>query len=467
MKIVIIGGGPGGYVAAIRAAQLGAEVTLVENKYLGGTCLNVGCIPTKVLLHTTELIDVLENDAKELGINISGYEADWKTLQKRKTKIIKKLVGGVNGLLKNNTITKMMGTGFFINDHQIKVIDDDKNDATKESTVIDFDFAIIATGSKPVVPPIPGIDLTDVITSEMALSLETVPKSMCIIGGGVIGCEFASIYNTFGCKVTIIEMLPEIVANMDKDIVKPLKDKLLKDGVEIFARTKVESIQEGFEGLSVKTSSEAGEKIIVAEKVLLSVGRKPELDNLELEKAGIETERGAIKVNQKMQTNRPNIYAVGDCNGGVMLAHVASAEGIFAVETIMGIKSKIDFRTIPYCVYTKPELASVGLTESQARDLGYEVKVGNFPMAVNGKAMIMGETTGVVKYIADAVTGEILGLHMAGPRATDLIVEGALAIRLEATVDELISTIHAHPTVGESLLEAAHAVHGNAIHLMR
>lgn len=467
MKIVIIGGGPGGYVAAIRAAQLGAEVTLVENKYLGGTCLNVGCIPTKVLLHTTELIDVLENDAKELGINISGYEADWKTLQKRKTKIIKKLVGGVNGLLKNNTITKIMGRGFFLNDHQIKIIDDNESSTSKESTVIDFDFAIIATGSKPVVPPIPGIDLPDVITSETALSLETVPKSMCIIGGGVIGCEFASIYNTFGCQVTIIEMLPEIVANMDKDIVKPLKDKLLKDGVEIFARTKVESIQESVAGLSVKTSSEAGEKIIVAEKVLLSVGRKPELDTLELEKAGIETERGAIKVNQKMQTNRRNIYAVGDCNGGVMLAHVASAEGILAVETIMGIKSKIDFRTIPYCVYTKPELASVGLTESQARDLGYEVKVGNFPMAVNGKAMIMGETTGVVKYIADAVTGEILGLHMAGPRATDLIVEGALAIRLEATVDELISTIHAHPTVGESLLEAAHAVHGNAIHLMR
>ncbi|PKK87938.1 MAG: dihydrolipoyl dehydrogenase [Candidatus Wallbacteria bacterium HGW-Wallbacteria-1] len=472
MKIVIIGGGPGGYVAAIRAAQLGAEVTLIENKFLGGTCLNVGCIPTKVLLHTTELLDVLKNDAKELGIAISDYTADWPKLQKRKTKIIKKLVGGVNGLLKNNAITKIMGTAVFVNDHQIKVVYNDGNnnnqdESNNEATVIDFDFAIIATGSKPVIPPVPGFDLDDVITSETALSLDAVPESLCIIGGGVIGCEFASIYNAFGCKVTIIEMLPELIANMDRDIVMPLKNKLLKDGVEIYTSTRVESIREGPAGLAVTTSSEAGEKIIMAQKVLLSVGRKPELDTLELAKAGIETSRGAIKVNQKMQTNKPNIYAVGDCNGGVMLAHVASAEGIFAVETIMGKRSQIDFKTIPYCVYTKPELASVGLTEAQARDQGYEVKVGNFPMAVNGKAMIMGETTGVVKYVTDAATGEILGLHMAGPRATDLIVEGALAIRLEATVAELMATIHAHPTVGEALMEAAHAVNGEAIHLMR
>ncbi|WP_373485613.1 dihydrolipoyl dehydrogenase [Acetobacterium malicum] len=472
MKIVIIGGGPGGYVAAIRAAQLGAEVTLIENKYLGGTCLNVGCIPTKVLLHTTELLDVLKNDAKELGIAISDYTADWPKLQKRKTKIIKKLVGGVNGLLKNNAITKIMGTAVFVNKHQIKVVYNDGNnnnqgESNHAATIIDFDFAIIATGSKPVIPPIPGSNHPDVITSDTALSLDVVPASLGIIGGGVIGCEFASIYNAFGCKVTIIEMLPEIVANMDADIVKPLKEKLQKDGVEIFTSTRVESIQESAAGLAVTTSSQTGEKIITVAKVLMSVGRKAELDTLELNQAGIETARGAIVVNQKMQTNVPHIYAVGDCNGGVMLAHVASAEGIFAVETIMGKRSQIDFKTIPYCVYTKPELASVGLTEAQARASGYEVKVGNFPMAVNGKAMIMGETTGVVKYVTDATTGEILGLHMAGPRATDLIVEGALAIRLEATVAELMSTIHAHPTVGEALMEAAHAVGGEAIHLMR
>ena len=467
MKIVIIGGGPGGYVAAIRAAQLGAAVTLVENKYLGGTCLNVGCIPTKVLLHTSELLDLLKNDAKELGITISDYHGDWPKLQKRKTKIIKKLVGGVNGLLKNNGITQITGTAVFVNKHQIKVISEKQDQVTTGSQVIDFDFAIIATGSKPVIPPIPGSNHPDVITSDTALSLDAVPASLGIIGGGVIGCEFASIYNAFGCKVTIIEMLPEIVANMDADIVKPLKAKLQKDGVEIFTGTRVESIQENPDGLAITTSSPAGEQIITVAKVLLSVGRKAELDTLELAQAGIQTARGAIVVNQKMQTNVPHIYAVGDCNGGVMLAHVASAEGIVAVETIIGKRSQIDFKTIPYCVYTKPELASVGMTEAQARDQGYEVKVGTFPMAVNGKAMIMGETTGVVKYVTDAATGEILGLHMAGPRATDLIVEGALAIRLEATVAELMATIHAHPTVGEALMEAAHAVNGEAIHLMR
>lgn len=467
MKIVIIGGGPGGYVAAIRAAQLGAAVTLVENKYLGGTCLNVGCIPTKVLLHTSELLDLLKNDAKELGITISDYHGDWPKLQKRKTKIIKKLVGGVNGLLKNNGITQITGTAVFVNKHQIKVISEKQDQVTTGSQVIDFDFAIIATGSKPVIPPIPGSNHPDVITSDTALSLDAVPASLGIIGGGVIGCEFASIYNAFGCKVTIIEMLPEIVANMDADIVKPLKAKLQKDGVEIFTGTRVESIQENPDGLAITTSSPAGEQIITVAKVLLSVGRKAELETLELAQAGIETARGAIVVNKKMQTNVPHIYAVGDCNGGVMLAHVASAEGIVAVETIIGKRSQIDFKTIPYCVYTKPELANVGMTEAQARDQGYEVKVGTFPMAVNGKAMIIGETTGVVKYVTDAVTGEILGLHMAGPRATDLIVEGALAIRLEATVAELMSTIHAHPTVGEALMEAAHAVNGEAIHLMR
>lgn len=465
MRIVIIGGGPGGYVAAIRAAQLGAEVTLIENRHIGGTCLNVGCIPTKVLLNTMDLIDVLKNDAKEFGIIISEYDADWSKLQKRKNKIVKKLVGGINGLLKNNNITKIMGIGSFLNDHQIRVESQNVEDKPAEVKVLDFDFAIIATGSTPVIIPIPGVDLPGIITSEEALSLDSVPESMCIIGGGVIGCEFASIYNAFGCKVTIVEMLPDIVANMDGDIVKPLKDKLLKEGVEIFTSTKVDAIQKTTEGLSVETSSKEGERSFPAEKVLLSIGRKPIIDTLNLDKIAIETERGAIKVNKNMRTNINNIYAIGDCNGGAMLAHVASAEGIVAVESMMGKKPNIDFKTIPYCVYTKPEIAGVGMTEAEAKANGYDVKIGLFPMYINGKAMIMGETTGVVKYIADASTGEILGLHMAGPRATDLIVEGGLAIRLEATVEELMAVIHAHPTVGEALQEAVHAVHGNAIHI--
>lgn len=460
MKIAILGGGPGGYVAAIRASQLGAEVTVIEKERLGGTCLNKGCIPTKVLLHTAEQLETIKKDSKEIGIDVADAAINWKQLQKRKDKIVKKLVAGVENLFKNNNVTKISGEGSFLSKNQILVKTADGTNIT-----VDFDYAIIATGSKPVIVPLPGVDLPGVITSDEALSLSDIPKSMVIIGGGVIGAEFAEVYGTLGCKVTIVEMLPDIVANMDADIVKPLKDKFIKSGIEIYTKTKVVSISKSSDNLLVNTSSDAGDKSFEAEKVLLSIGRKPVTDNMGLEELGITTIKGAVAVNKFMQTNIENIYAVGDCNGGVMLAHVASAEGIVAVESIMKNHPDIDFKTIPYCVYTHPELAGVGLTEEQARKKGYDIKTGVFPMYINGKAMIEGHTEGIVKYVADGSTGEILGLHMSGLRATELIVEGALAIRLEATVEEIISTIHAHPTVGESLLEAAHAVYGNAIHI--
>lgn len=459
MKIAIIGGGPGGYVAAIRAAQLNAEVTLIEKEHIGGTCLNKGCIPTKVLLHTASKYEDVKKNFKDYGINLTDVQVDWSQLQKRKTKIVRKLVAGVDNLLKNNKITKIMGEGSFINKNQLKV----KTAGGIET--VDFDCAIIATGSEPVIIPIPGVNLPGVITSDEVLNLTEVPNSMVIIGGGVIGTEFAALYNAMGCKVTIVEMLPDIVANMDQDIVKPLKEKFTKSGIEIHTNTKVVSISESSEGLSVNTESKGEKEVFTAQKVLLSIGRKPVTNNLSLENTGVVTNRGAVVVNKNMQTNIQNIYAIGDSIGGVMLAHVASAEGIVAVDSIMGKKPTIDFKTIPYCVYTKPELAGVGLTEMQAKEKGYTVKTGIFPMNVNGKAMIEAEQEGLVKYVADAATGEILGLHMAGPNATELIVEGALAVRLEATIDEITSTIHAHPTVGESLHEAAHAVHGTAIHL--
>lgn len=459
MKIAILGGGPGGYVAAIRAAQLGAEVTLIEKDKVGGTCLNRGCIPTKVLLHTAIEMEKTNKEFKEIGIDISGAEINWKQLQKRQETIIKKLVGGVEGLLKSNKVTKIVGEGSFKSKNEIVV----KNNCTETSVI--FDYCIIATGSKPVIIPLPGIKLPGVITSDEVLFLDEIPKSMAIIGGGVIGTEISSVYSSLGCKVTIVEMLPDIVANMDQDIVKPLKDKLLKDGVEIFSNTKAESISKKAEGLELNVSTPSGPKSILAEKILLSIGRKPVTDNLSLENAGVSTERGRIIVNSKMQTNIHNVYAVGDCTGGAMLAHVSSAQGTVAAESIMNLKSQMDFKTIPYCVYTKPELAGVGLTEKQAKEKGYDIRVGIAPMYINGKSLIEGDTTGIAKYITDAATGEILGLHMSGPRATDLIVEGALAIRLEATVDEITSTIHAHPTVGEVLHEAAHAVHGHAIHI--
>lgn len=459
MKIAILGGGPGGYVAAIRAAQLGAYVTLIEKDKVGGTCLNRGCIPTKVLLHTAIEIENVNEEFKEIGIDITGAQINWGQLQKRKDIIVKKLVGGVEGLLKSNKVTKILGEASFKSQNEILV----KNEGME--TTVDFDCCIIATGSKPVIVPLPGVSLPGVITSDEVLSLKEIPKSMAIIGGGVIGTEIACVYSSLGCKVSIVEMLPDIVANMDQDIVKPLKNKLIKSGVEIYLNTKAESIAKTEEGLKLNISTPSGAKSIQAEKILLSIGRKPVTDNLSLENVGIKTERGKITVNSKMQTNVSNIYAVGDCTGGAMLAHVSSAQGIVAAETIMNLKPQMDFKTIPYCVYTKPELAGVGLTEKQAREKGYDIKVGTAPMYINGKSLIEGDTTGIAKYIADAATGEVLGLHMSGPRATDLIVEGALAIRLEATVDEITSTIHAHPTVGEVLHEAAHAVHGNAIHI--
>lgn len=460
MKIAIIGGGPGGYVAAIRASQLNAEVTLIEKEYIGGTCLNKGCIPTKVLLHAAGEFENANKNLKDYGIKITTAELDWEKLQKRKTIIVRKLVAGVDNLLKNNKVTKIMGEGSFVNKNQLKV-----KAADGTETIVDYDYAIIATGSKPVIIPIPGIELPGVITSDEALSFKEIPSSMVIIGGGVIGSEFAAVFSALGCKVTIIEMLPNIVANMDQDIVAPLKDKFKKKGIEIYTNTKVVSISEAEEGLRVNTLSDGEEKSFFAEKVLLSIGRKPVTDNLALENVGVETNRGAVVVNKNMQTNVPNIYAIGDATAGVMLAHVASSEGIVAVESIMNKKSSIDFKTIPYCVYTKPELAGVGLTEEQAREKGYDVKTGLFPMNVNGKAMIEAEQEGLVKYVIDGATGEVLGLHMSGPSATELIVEGALAVRLEATIDEITSTIHAHPTVAESLHEAAHAVHNNAIHI--
>ncbi|MEW9124224.1 MAG: dihydrolipoyl dehydrogenase [Thermotaleaceae bacterium] len=460
MRVLVIGGGPGGYVAAIRAAQLGADVTLVEKKYIGGTCLNVGCIPTKVLLHTSELYSMLQKESESLGIKVKNLDIDWTKVQIRKKAVVNQLVEGVKMLLQSNKIKVVMGEARFMNTNQICVREDDGREIR-----IDFDYAIVATGSKPFIVPIPGVELEGVITSDEALSLDEVPKSMLIIGGGVIGSEFASVYNSMGTKVTIIEALPHIVANMDPEITGYLVEELKHTGVDIYTDTKVERIEKTKNGLRVNTLSKEGNKSFEVEKVLLSVGRKPVTQGLRLEKIGVKLEGESIVTNKKFQTNVSNIYAIGDCRGKIMLAHVASAEGIVAIETMIGVPSKIDFRTIPYAVYTKPELAAVGMTEEQAKQQGYQVKTGKFPLFANGKSLIMGETKGIVKYVVDGKTDEVLGLHMAGPRATELIVEGALALRLEATIDEIITTIHAHPTVGESLHEACHAVHNNAIHL--
>ena len=460
MKIAIIGGGPGGYVAAVKAARLGAQVVLVEKEYIGGTCLNTGCIPTKVLLNSTDIYHQLKNEAGALGLEMDNLKVNWKELLVRKELVATQLVEGVKNLLRVGGIEVVEGVARFISEKSLQV--DLEGGGSKR---IDFDRAIVATGSKPIVIPIPGHDLEGVITSREAMSLEEIPKSLCIIGGGVIGVEFANIYSNLGTEVTIIEMLPGLVANMDGEIVQSLEDALVESGVKIHKSTKVLQIEKVDGGLIVTADKGNGHIRISADKVLMATGRKPAGDNLGLEEIGVKVERGAIQVDRLFKTDVDNIYAIGDCTGGVQLAHVASASGLMVADLIMGERMAVDFRTIPYAVYTKPELAAVGMTEEEAVEKGHKIKVGRFPMFGNGKAVITGDVRGLVKIVAEEKTGEVLGVHIAGSSATELISAAALAIRLEATVDELLTTIYAHPTVGESIHEAAEGVFGKAIHL--
>ncbi len=460
MKLAVIGGGPGGYVAAIRAAQLGAEVTLIEKNAMGGTCLNVGCIPTKALIHSADLYHEIQKDAAKNGILVGEVSIDFAAMQKRKQTVVKQLVNGVGGLMGANGIQVIKGTAKMKGAAEVEV-------ETAEGTEsLSFDKVLIASGSVPSVVPIPGHDLDGVVDSTGALNFKEIPKSLCIIGGGVIGIEMAHVYQRLGTKVTIVEMLPDILMNLDTDITAPIKKLFKKNKVDILLETKVGSIEKTEEGLLVNmTDKEGTAKSVTAEKVLMCVGRKPQTAELGLEEIGVATERGRIVVDENYQTNVENLYAIGDCIGGIMLAHVASAEGIAAIEKMMGQESPIDFRTVPSCVYTSPELSGVGLTEKEAIAKGVNYEVGKFPLVGNGKSLIIGETSGLVKIIADKETGEVLGMHMCGPNATELIVEGALAIHKKATVEDLLATVHAHPSVGESLQEAAHAVFGNALNM--
>lgn len=456
--VVVIGAGPGGYVAAIRAAQSGAKVAIIERKDFGGTCLNVGCIPTKVLLHTVELYNAVK-ESSSIGLMADNVKVHWPTLMKRKGQVVSQLVGGVRTLLSSNGVEMIHGEASFLDSNTISVR------STSGDKVVKASSFIIATGSEPVVPPIPGIDIPGVITSNEALSLEEIPTSMTIIGGGVIGVEFASIFSSLGCDVTIVEMLSEILPNTDEEITAILKGILQAKGVKFHTSSKVTSLSQNKDGVQTKVESASGTLELDSEKVLLSVGRKPVTEGLGLEKLGMKMNRSRIVVDGEMRTSVENIYAIGDCCSPVMLAHVASREGEVAADNIMGKHEKMDYKTNPGAIYTSPEIGWVGLTEKQARDKGLQVKIGKFPLVANGKSLIMGETEGMIKFVVDGKYDEIVGVHIIGPRATDLIVEGALALRLEATIDEIVSTIHAHPTVGEALGEAALDVFGKAIHI--
>ena len=461
-SVLVVGGGPGGYVAAIRAAQLGAKVTVIEKEHLGGTCLNVGCIPTKCLLHSAELVEDIKNQGPDIGVKVTGVEVDFPQVIKHKNDISKKLTSGIAGLFKMNKVKKIDGEASFVAPGKLSV---KKADGTTEEMTADA--IILATGSVNSQPPIPGLkENPNCIDSTGALSLETLPKSMVVIGGGVIGLELACAYAAFGTKITVVEALDHMLPMLDGDLTAIGVAHMKKMGMDFNLECPVQSVESSPVGAKVVCKNKAGETVsFEAEKVLVAIGRRANTASLNLEAGGVNNDRGRIIVNDKMETNVPGVYAIGDCVfGKAQLAHTASAMGEVAAENIMGIPAVYDEKTNPTCVYMEPEAASVGLTEEQAKAKGIDYVVGKFPMSANGKALILNGGEGLVKIIADKKYKEVLGMHIIGPRATDLICEGALAIRLEATVDELISTIHSHPTVTETMREAALNVEKRAIH---
>lgn len=461
-SIIVIGGGPGGYVAAIRAAQLGAKVTLIEKEHLGGTCLNIGCIPTKCLLHSAELAEEVKTRGKDIGVDADGLRINFPQVIAHKNAVSRQLTGGVAALLKMNKVKKIDGIASFIGEKRLSVKTADGK--TEEMTA---DAIIVATGSVNSQPPIPGLkENPNCIDSTGALSLGTLPKSMVVIGGGVIGLELACAYAMFGTKITVVEAMDHVLPMLDGDLTKIGVKHMQNMGMDFYLECPVQCVKESPAGVAVVCKNKAGEELrFEAEKALVAVGRRANTASLDLDAGGIKNDRGRIIVNDKMETNVPGVYAIGDCVlGYAQLAHTASAMGEVAAENILGIESHYDERTNPTCVYIEPEAASVGLTEEKCKELGIEYKVGKFPMSANGKALILNGGEGLVKIIVGKEYGEILGMHIIGPRATDLICEGALAIGSELTLDEIIHTIHSHPTVTETMREAALQAEKRAIH---
>jgi dihydrolipoamide dehydrogenase len=460
-NLVIIGGGPAGYVGAIRASQLKANVTLIEKDEVGGVCLNVGCIPTKVLTSTAHLFLSMKRSDR-WGLKTPGINLDFPQVMRRKQMVAQRLVTGVKSLLKANGVNLIKGSATFLDEKVIEV----KTDKDKIQK-IEADKILIATGSVPIMLPIPGMELEGVVDSTGALSFSEIPKSMLVIGGGAIGCEFAYIYQSFGTQVTIVEMLSQILPGEDQEIVASLRTSLERAGIKIFTDSKVSKIASAKEGKKIITvSSPKGEIDIETEKVLVSVGRKANTKDLGLDKLGIKMDRSNIMVDQHLKTNLPDIYAAGDCIGNYLLAHVAFMEAELAVENAFGAQKKMDYTAVPRCIFTHPEIGSVGLTEKQATDQGIKIKTGKFPFIANGRAQAENETEGMVKIIADANSNKILGAHILGPRATDLIAELTLAMKMGAKTEDVIYTIHAHPTLSEPTREAALKAEGRPIHII-
>lgn len=457
--LVVVGSGPGGYVAAIRASQLGLKAAVVEKEKVGGVCLNWGCIPTKALIKNAEVVNLFKK-GKEFGISCENMNVDFSVAVKRSRKTAMKLSKGIEYLFKKNNITLVKGHGKLAGPNTVHV------EQEEGSVELEAKNILLATGSRPKAVPGMEADGEKIITSTEAMILEEPPKSLIIVGAGAIGMEFAYVYSAYGTEVTVVEMLDSVLPIEDKEITEQLRTSFKKRGINIYTSSKVEKIDRDGERMKISVSTEKETKEIIGDKILVAIGRDPNSENLGLEELKVETDRGFIKVNKNFETNVKGVFAIGDIIGAPLLAHAASEEGIACVEYIVeGKEPQINHQNIPSCTYCQPQVASVGLTEEKARERGYDIEIGIFPFRPNGKAQALDEMDGMVKIIADKKYKEIIGAHIIGSEATEMIAELAVAKRLESTVEELATTVHAHPTLSEVVGEAALAVLGRAIHI--
>jgi len=461
--LVIIGGGTGGYVCAIRAAQLGLRVALVEKDRLGGVCLNWGCIPTKTLLRSASAYLQAQRLA-EFGVQVGeSIAVDWTRMMARKEGVVGTLVHGVEVLLVGHGVEVLPGTARLDSPRHVAVAL-----ASGDQTLLETRHVVIATGSVPARPPIPGLDLPGVITSDGILALEAMPRRLAIIGAGVIGIEFAALFSALGVQVTVVEMLPNILPPVDQELAKRYRVVLKQQGVDLKLSARVEQVATVPGGLALHYSLKDAPETVEADLVLNATGRVPFSEGLGLEALGVARQRGRVLVDDHLATNVPGIYAIGDVTGQVLLAHVASRQGEVVAEVIAGHDSRIDYRVVPNVVFSMPEIAGVGLTSQEAKEQGIEVAVGTFPFSASGKALTQGEAEGQVRLLCEPGSGKVLGLHIMGPGASDLIAEGTLAVQQGVTAREIAETIHAHPTLPEAVAEAARAVaFGEAIHFQR
>jgi len=460
--VVVIGGGPGGYVAAIRSSQLGLKTALVERENLGGICLNWGCIPSKALLRNAELAHILTKRAKDFGFSFDNVRLDYKVAVKRSRQVSNRLVKGVEFLMRKNKIDVYRGTGELVATDQVQVTDKEGN-----VQVLTASNVIVATGARP--RSIPGVAFDDkhILSYRPAIVQDTLPQSVIIIGAGPIGMEFGYVWHNYGVQVTIVEMLPHLLPLEDEEVSREMEKAFQREGIRFHTHSRVESVEVVDEGVKVVVRSGEETSTLQAEQVLMAIGVRPNTENFGLERVGVQLDgRGFIAVDAGMRTNVPGIYAIGDVTGKTLLAHVASAQGIVAAETIAGVETvELNYEMMPRAVYCQPQVASFGLTEKQAKERGYDVRVGKFPFQANGKALGLGESRGFVKIVADAKYGEILGAHMVGPEVTELLPELTLAQAWELTPEEVARNVHAHPTLSEVIMEAAHAWGGHAIHI--